>query len=123
MYYGCFCVCPWLHCPVSFALLFERKHHIQTVALSGLRYMQQNALLCHWHKNRRSSFPVCLRQAELRGHWQMKSTPSGTGLHVQLRAKRMKWGNALTCHTVSASGNHSKWVDSDDRVREKPRSA
>lgn len=92
-------------------------------SLSGLRYMQQNALLCHWHKNRRSSFPVCLRQTELRGHWQMTSTPSGTGLHVQLRAKRMKRGNALTCHTVSAPGNHSKWVVSDDRVREKPRSA
>jgi len=28
-----------------------------------------------------------------------------TGRHVQLSAKRMKWGKALTCHTVSAPGN------------------
>lgn len=78
------------------------------------------ALLCHWHKDRRS-FPECLRQAELRAHWQMKSTPSGIGLHVHLRTKRMKWGNALTCPTVSAPGAHSKWVSElNDGLREKP---
>ncbi len=107
-----------LQCPVSFALLFERKYLIQTVIQASDICKHHTALLCHWHKDRRS-FPVCLRQAELRAHWQMKGTPSGTGLHVHLRDKRMKRGNALTCHTASAPGTHPKWVSElEDRGSE-----
>lgn len=107
-------VCIWLHCPVSFALLFERKWRIQTLIVRPQTYADR-MLFCvtGTRTGDVSQFQTGRAQRPLAD----EEHTIWTGRHVQLSAKRMKRGNALTCHTVSAPGNHSKWVDLDDRVR------